>query len=231
MLRILYLSLFLLAISFTLSAQVGLSTQYLSGSADNWTYQASETGSETIELPGTGWQAGIDYWFRLKNTRIEFLPTLAYSQQTQDIASTFASLETEARALHFFFNTNIYLFDLKGDCDCPTFSKQGPSLQKGFYLQVSPGYSLYNFELQDAFSDETYEDNDSAFSIGLGLGIDLGISDFMTITPQIGARYYPSLSWETLDGTDKLTFPEGIAAEDSMLQYYAGLRLGFRFDQ
>ena len=133
--------------------------------------------------------------------------------------------------LHFFLNTNLYLFDMKGDCDCPTFSKEGPSLQKGFYLQLSPGYSYFDFNIQDNVTGFSFTDEDYAFSMGLGLGLDLGLSDFITLTPHLGARYYPSLTWETLNGDRGIAFPPSVEAESSLMNYYAGVRLGFRFDR
>lgn len=230
MLRSIYLALFFL-FSISLQAQFGLSGHYLNGQAEKWEYTPLSTNEESIDLPGTGWQAGLDYWFRLPNARIEFLPTLAYSTQEQTIAGEFNSLDTRANAFHFFFNTNIYFLDLEGDCDCPTFSKQGPGLQKGIFLQLSPGYSFFDFSINNDAIGEEYTAKDDGFNIGVALGLDLGIADVLTITPMIGARYYPSLTWSTLGDEAGLGFPEKVASESSLLQYHAGIRLGFRFDQ
>lgn len=230
MLRSFYLAFFLL-ISFGVQAQFGLSTHYMSGQGDKWEYFPLSSNQETIELPGTGWQAGIDYWFRLPNARIEFLPTVAFSSQEQTIGIELAALDTRTQAFHFFFNTNIYFLDLEGDCDCPTFSKEGPSFQKGVFLQLSPGYSFFDFSMTDQVNKEEYTADDASFSIGAALGLDLGISDFFTITPMIGARYYPSVNWETLGGQAGLNFPQNVEAESHLLQYQAGIRLGFRLDQ
>lgn len=228
--RSIYLALFFL-VAVSLHAQVGLSGHYLSGQAEKWQYTPLSTNQESVDLPGTGWQAGIDYWFRLKNVRIEFLPTLAYSTQEQTIEGEFNALDTRANAFHFFFNTNIYFLDLEGDCDCPTFSKQGPGLQKGIFLQLSPGYSLFDFSINNEAIGEEYTADDAGFNMGLALGLDLGIADVLTITPMIGARYYPSLTWSTLGEEAGLGLPEKVESESSLLQYHAGIRLGFRFDQ
>lgn len=228
--RILLPIAILFSVFTTASGQFGASAHYLSGQADNWEWDPVFSSQDRLELMGSGWQAGIDYWFRLKNTRIEFLPTLAVSQQTQTTGQSPFTLETEVQGVHFLFNTNIYFMDLSGDCDCPTFSKEGPTLQKGLFLQLSPGYSLFDFELTDNESGQTYEANDGAFSIGAGLGFDLGLSDFFTFTPMAGLRYYPAVNWETLKGENGIIFPTEVEAESSLIQYQIGVRLGFRLD-
>lgn len=211
----------------TAAAQIGFSGAFVHGQAPDWvTTLDGSDGEPLLELPGSGWQVGIDYWFRLKNTRIEFLPTLAYSRQAVS-GTIFGGEEGElvAQAGHFFFNTNIYLFDLRGDCDCPTFSKQGPTLTKGFFLQLSPGISL--FDLTNAREES---DTDLAPSIGIGIGFDIGLSDLVTLTPTLSARYYPEAYWPALEGPLPELY-DGLQPASTLWQYGAGLRLGLRFDQ
>ncbi|MEM1217192.1 MAG: hypothetical protein AAGJ82_15965, partial [Bacteroidota bacterium] len=129
------------------------------------------------------------------------------------------------------FNTNFYVLDFEGDCDCPTFSKQGPGLQKGLFLQLSPGWSYFSQTLNDNLFGVQVTDNISAFNFGLGLGLDLGLSDLVTITPQVGFRYYPSVEWPALGDESPIILPTEIQAESSLQQLTAGLRLGIRLDQ
>ena len=155
----------ILALSADLSAQFGFNAGYRWNDSDNWVEQ-SASGNQSLDLLPNGYSIGVDYWFRLKNARVEFLPELNYSS----FAQTFADdREINARFLSFFFNTNFYLFDFRSDCDCPTFSKQDHTLQKGFFIQVSPGLSYlsnkglsFNQELQTY----TLSANSLAFSIG-----------------------------------------------------------------
>lgn len=231
MYRILFTIVLCFCFSISSWSQVGISANYLSGEADKWEVTPSTSSQNIINLPGAGWQVGLDYWVRLKNLRIEFLPTLAVSQQEEDLSLSFSTLNTSMRAYHFFLNTNFYLFDFKGDCDCPTFSKQGPSLQKGVFLQLSPGYSAFNYTVLDSEAGVSIKNDNSSISIGVALGLDLGLSDFVTISPMIGARYYPSAEWDALALDTVFNFPAPIESESSLLQYTAGLRLGFRFDQ
>ncbi len=216
----------LYVLSFPATAQFGISGAYLAGQAENWETPIIQGNDPAIALPGNGWQAGVDYWFRLKNVRVEFLPTLAISQQNYTLTSLAA--EAQTTGFHFFFNTNLYLFDFKGDCDCPTWSKEGPTLEKGLYLQLSPGISYFDFNLDEV--NELASTESLAPSIGVGIGFDLGLSDLLTISPQIGARYYPSVEWEglTQTGATDLT---GVQDESSLWSYTAGLRIGIRLDQ
>ena len=227
--RILLSFIFSVLLLTALNAQFGFSGQYLTSQADSWEYDAP-VGSQRIELLGSGWIAGVDYWFRLKNTRIELLPTLAFSSQEQSIGTEPATLETQVQGVHFFFNTNIYFLDLTGDCDCPTFSKQGPTLQKGVFLQLSPGYSLFDFKIDEGEGGLSFDGNAGAFSVGAGLGFDLGFSDLFTLTPMASLRYYPSVTWDELTDTGIIFFPEEVEAESTVINYQLGLRLGFRLD-
>lgn len=206
--------LLLLALSGSY-AQVGASAHYV-------TDRSAALGLSTAgDVPGTGWQVGVDYWFRLKQARIEFLPTLAYSSQSSSKAE--AAVASTTRGYHFYFNTNIYPFDLKGDCDCPTFSKQGPTFQKGFFVQLSPGMSYWDVEV--GAGDQSTVSADWAFGAGAAVGFDLGFSDVFTLTPMAGLRYYPSVTWAT---------PSEVPGEEAAhtgdwTQYQLGLRLGVGF--
>ncbi|MEZ4986899.1 MAG: hypothetical protein R2795_17980 [Saprospiraceae bacterium] len=209
-----------------LQAQIGVHAAYTSSMADEWNHVAKAGEATSFELPGTGWTAGIDYWFRLKKLRIEFLPTLAFSHLQADAATATTDFSTVLNGLHFSWNTNIYLFDLKGDCDCPTFSKEGPSLHKGFFVQIAPGISYLDFNINDPSGD--IASSDTAFHLGIGTGVDIGLSDFLTITPQVGARYYPTATWTGL-GAYHSALSSGIMDESPLWLFNAGLRIGFRW--
>ena len=210
----------------TASAQFGVKGSYHFSDAAKWQIP-TENGAKAESLIGNGWSVGVDYWFRLKNYRLEFLPELNYSQLTQAVNN--AAWSNEANFASFFFNTNFYLFDFKGDCECPTFSKQGPSLEKGFFLQLSPGVSYAQSKI--VYNENAFKADDVVFSLGLGAGLDLGISDLVTLTPMVGLRYFPSLSWDSLGSPDDETLQLTVDEPTSSLtQWYGGIRLGFRLD-
>lgn len=225
-------SLLMLALSTVpLFSQFGLNATYRWNQADNWVERDLD-GQDRLELLADGYALGIDYWFRLKNLRVEFLPELNYGRYEQSFTD---GRETTLQALSLFLHTNFYLFDLMNDCDCPTFSKQNDLFKKGFFLQLSPGISYLTQEAQ-AFNQEaqpfTFEDDAVAFSIGAAVGLDLGVSDLLTLTPLAGLRYYPSAEWSNLpEFSSGNPEREIVDSRTSIWQYYAGLRVGLRFDE
>lgn len=211
-------------------SQFGINAGYRLNHAPDWQWAASDAGTPDPVL-GNGFSVGVDYWMRLKNYRLEFLPELNYSRFNKTLP---LDRETSNQFFSFFLNTNWYLFDFEGDCNCPTFSKQGQFLKKGFFVQLSPGitYLKNSFTMpQDLLPDnkETIDSNSWAFSIGLGAGIDIGVSDLFTVTPMVGLRYFPSANWPQL--SDLAPDKDGDLQEKSaILQAYGGIRLGWRLD-
>lgn len=219
--------LFFLAIfgSSLAIGQIGIRTSYLNNDAPKWELTAL-SGSNIEEIqPETGFSIGLDYWFRLKNRRVEFFPEINYASFTDNWD---VGLDLKFNMYSFYLNTQIYFLDFAGDCDCPTFSKDGTFLDKGLFLLLSPGFSLQNFETSPT-EGQTTKVETNAINFGAGLGLDIGITDVFTITPYGGVRYFFSTPWETLNielnqiGTLK-------TAQDNLLQVFAGIRLGFRFD-
>lgn len=222
----------------TIDAQYGFSVGYKTINASDWenlfnNYNIDGSSNRLSPLrEGTAF--GIDRWFRLKNYRIEFTPQLMYSryarQWTDDqkvdysITSNFYS---------FSFNTNFYALDLEGDCNCPTFSKDGNFFSKGFFFQVAPEvfYMHNRFNVED--TDERA--NEIGFGIGIGAGLDIGLSEFMTLTPFVRYSYYPNVEWSDLNVLlDRNDLPDPQTADNNtsdMIQIYFGIRMGFRFDE
>lgn len=220
--------LFFLCLSFLFneaSAQFGLTGGYRFNEPSQWVLE-DDLSVEGPGLLGNGPTIGLDYWFRLKNYRVEFMPELNYSRFT---ATPVAQLETQLDAYSFFFNVHFYWLDFLGDCDCPTFSKAGNSLEKGFFLRLSPGISW----LQQAYvlNDQRRETNTWAPSLGAGAGFDFGLSDLVTVSPLVELRYFPSVAWSGLKAIDDPLSGLEVAGETgNLLQVMAGLRLGFRLD-
>jgi len=182
---------------------------------------------ETEDFPITGLSLGLDYTFRLANNRIEFFPEINYvGLETHNIVLDRGGIQRTMndQAFNFYFNTNFYIFDFEGDCDCPVFSKDGNFLKKGFFLQLSPGASYHFFNYTEEAgtpSDRTLERNSFSYSLGGGVGVDIGISEFITITPYFRARYHFPIELED--------YPYSLLErqeEFAMYQINAGLRLG-----
>lgn len=170
--------LFLFAVfSTSLQAQFGASSYYnIHRSRINTPLADDSFAPNDFD---SGVEVAAHYWFRLKNQRIEFQPTVYFAfAETQATDNNF-------NEFGFQFKSNFYLFDFTGDCDCPTFGKQGPALQKGLFIQLSPGYARYAYA--PFFGTDRVMRN--SFTLGGGIGLDFGISNFLTMTPFAGVRY------------------------------------------
>lgn len=161
-------------------------------------------------------EVAIHYWFRLKRKRVEFQPTLYYVSAVEDFPLS--------ESFGFQFKTNIYPFDFGTDCECPTFGKQGPQLQKGLFLQLSPGIARHRQELPGQ-PEESY----FVPTIGAGIGLDFGVSNLLTLTPIVSLRH-------TLGSVADVTFTseqgDVIGELDPRLTTYQfGLQATFRLDK
>jgi hypothetical protein len=217
------LLLLIISIPCLLSAQFGLHASYQKNT------QVSQFPSD--DFPISGLSFGVDYTFRLAQNRVEFFPELNFNS-----VKTSSSINTqngttsllEDKAFGFYFNTNVYIFDFEGDCDCPVFSKDGNFLKKGFFIQLSPGVNYHNYVHEEtSLIDEinTIKDDDFSFSLAAGAGIDIGLSEHLTISPYFRARYHFETEIEGYVG--EASIPE-VSDNFPMWQMNAGLRLGFQ---
>jgi opacity protein-like surface antigen len=199
-------------------AQVGLNVGVKMMNAAKWT-DFLNTENQSNSGNYNGFHIGVDYWFRLKEKRIEFFPEVSYEKYSQD----FGLIKDDISTFNFYLNTNFYLFDFEGDCNCPTFSKGGDFFEKGFFIQVSPGISYFRLSANSEINEVS--DSDSSFGIGLGAGLDIGISDFLTITPIVKYTWLPNVSRDEL-----ATFSDE-DLDASVSQFYGGIRIGIRWTE
>jgi hypothetical protein len=196
------------------SSQIGLNVKGLFGRSDIL---------EEQRISQDGMQASVEYHFRLKEYRVEFHPGIGYRFTWDDPAD-----HGKITSFDLDLNTSIYPFDFEGDCDCPTFSKQGSFLQKGFFLEVAPGIAYQTLERFD--SDVPIEElpvstRNVIFKIGGAAGIDIGISDHFTITPMVSLTLLSSAEWEAL------SFNGSTRQLDDYSYLGAGIRLTYSADE
>jgi hypothetical protein len=215
-----------------ISAQYGIRLKYNKTKYDDWTRDLNNRFASDQKLFKNGYELGVDYWFRLKNRRIEFLPEVAFGLASNSFPDNTVS---KATLTHFGinFNTQIYALDLEGDCNCPTFSKEGPSINKGFFFQVSPGIGYHSASIEmDPISSFRFDPATTSGiigKIGLGVGLDLGVSDFLTVTPMISYYFYTKVKWENFAKEDgQLPVLTTSTSQPTQLQF--SVRVGFRND-
>jgi len=234
--------LFVLSV-FQIQAQVGLSMSYINQNADQWEELAIEQYGNSAEnnFLNSGYELGVDYWWRIEKFRIEFFPTLSYALLTTKLDNPLVNdlgLIREGKynqsniGLHL--KTNIYPLDFGGDCDCPTWKKDGNVIKKGWFIQLIGGAKSMITKYK--FNDYSSSDQSILFEAGLGTGLDIGVSEFLTVTPYINYIHTFNAEWLQLDElpTNANGFPftdEFNSNVTDMNRLVFGVRLGFRFDE
>ncbi len=206
-------------------AQVGLRIGYGKSNFEQWKIEANQiVRDDLISFLENSANVGIDYWFRLKKRRVEFLPQIGYTSYAK---SNVRNIEYAASTFDFYFNTHVYILDLEEDCNCPTFSKQGNIIKKGFFLHVAPAIKAFNVTGKSSIA--TSKINEFGFGLKFGAGLDIGINDFVTITPIANYEVTSMLPWQGLNTLVTATeTPNNITSNYSRLFFET--RLGFRFD-
>lgn len=239
--RFLFFSFFSLLTSAAFS-QVGISVGAQFVQATEWEEYIQETyNNSNVSIFPPSVYVGLDYWFRLKNKRIEFTPEIGFASYSGSLPANRDPLLSETDTykssyFSFYFNSNIYLLDFGGDCNCPTFNKDGDLIKKGFFIRLSPGI-IYNTRSQTiegnsagSITGSTYQEESTNFSFRAGLGLDIGVSPFLTVTPLLMATYNTPVTWNHFTQEVPTTDPV-VSIDSQVLQLFAGIRIGFRFDE
>ena len=150
-----------------------------------------------VSYSESGPQVAVNYWLRLKELRIEFYPEVSYSIFQHSQFAFPGDVTYKESRIGAAVITRLYPFDLKSDCNCPTFSKQNDFFKKGFFLSLITelqyaqtsdfGHRVEDFPtgVPDFASEEQLRVN-----LGIGGGVDIGISDLLTLSPYL--NYIPS---------------------------------------
>ena len=219
-----------------MSGQIGIRTKYLkNGIEDNQTNFISKVGSIDDAL-STGYGLGIDFWIRLKTKRVEFLPELGINYSQTSFETEITQYSLDYNYLYFNLNTRIYPMDFEGDCDCPTFSNQSTLIKKGFYFELSPGVGYYTSHYDSSLptvsnpEGETRTATVDAFSykLGVAVGLDIGLSNLLTINPYAMYNYHFGREYDIPVG--KLSTLIDSNFGNIMSQLELGLRFAIRFD-
>lgn len=225
----LWITSILVVCYFITQAQFSISAKYGINSFPEWDEIVSSAALNPDEFIGNGIEFGFSYWFRLKNYRVEFMPEVSY-QNLIPLNNGDQGIEFNKQSYFLTFNTLIYTLDIEGDCNCPTWGKDGSFLQKGFFVGVNPGIGYHAMTHTDGTSDPAPSEtvNKFAFRIGVSTGLDIGITKWITITPYATLNYTPGLTWDNFENIVTGTKPGDIPTKITQIQ--PGLRLTFRPD-
>lgn len=177
-----------LLIPFLSFSQFGLNVRH--------TFGQSRT-LDSARISQDGLHASLEYHFRLKQNRVEFHPGLGY-RFTWNSAANAGYLTS----FDLDLSTSIYPFDFEGDCNCPTFSKQGTLIKKGFFFEIIPGLGYQILKRLKSDPDDPTKlpirSKNLVFKLGGAAGLDIGISDHYTVTPMFSATLLSAEEWEGL---------------------------------
>jgi len=229
-------TLLFVSLSFGLFAQIGITGAYSSIKTAGWEDVLNNEGSMTYN--SAGYTVGLEYWFRLPDFRVEFLPEISYGTfDNKFIGRTLEAntMESELSIIAFAFNTQIYIFDMEGDCNCPTWGKDGSFFNKGFYLMAGPGISYIQHTSNIAFDGTAneVEENNLRLLLSAGVGFDIGITKALTVTVFGRYKWHQSKAFEGLERLVELS-PQEIIYEnyDSVItQFEPGLKLSYRWGE
>ncbi len=226
----LWATVIFISLCFISNAQFSVSAKYGINSFPEWEEIFLDGGLDQDDFIGDGFEYGFSYWFRLKNYRVEFLPEVSYQNLSHTLSNNTAT-QFEKESFFFTFNTQFYTLDIEGDCNCPTWGKDGSFIEKGFFVGVSPGIGYHNLSSQlmgPSIETAPVEVKKWAFRLGVSAGLDIGILEWLTLTPYATLNYTPALTWDGLENIAIGTQPGDQATK--IWQVQPGLRLAFRPD-
>jgi hypothetical protein len=215
-----YLFLFLFPIACF--GQFGGNVRYIFGQSETL---------DLVHINQDGIQASLEYGFRLKEKRVEFHPGLGYRFSLGK-----PNFEGSMHSFDLDFNTAIYPFDFGGDCDCPTWSKEGSLIKKGFFIEVSPGIAYQTLKREYILSDYIPADwnptdrfsSNFLLKFGASVGLDIGVSKSLTITPMLTITMLSDAEWE---GMDWRAYSAPFNLETDDFSYLgAGIRVAYKPD-
>jgi hypothetical protein len=227
---------FFLSTGTFLLGQVGLNFSYAQQNYNTWNqffktnYLAAPNAENVYE---NAFRYAIDYRLKLPNKRIEFYPEINFSTQKTNYLVEIINMNTDLKAhtLGLGLRSQFYIFDIDGDCDCPTFSRSEPFLKKGTYLFMSAGYYRMRNNLVYNSTNVTliYIEGNTNWNLGVGLGIDIGLSEHLTLSPYYKYEFNGPTEFKSLND---IAFYENLNLIDTASEMNAhvfGARLILQF--
>jgi hypothetical protein len=199
---------------YAAQGQIGFQTM------TGYNYFPENTKGETVHpVNSLHYSVGPSYWFRLKNRRIEFNPAISFDYSKSDYESnSLGNLSLEEKSFVLSLPILIYPLDFNNDCNCPTFNKGGQFFEKGFHFMIYTAMPYTSRKITGTNSAETK--STAGFQLGLGAGIDIGLSRKWTLSPSIVLSKFFQDSYT-------LGIDDGLLLENGDSRYRLDLMLRF----
>jgi hypothetical protein len=187
--------LWFILISSPVKSQIGIDIIGGQQRYVNWNDVINDYAAKEYNFLRFNYGAGVNYWFRLQNYRIEFTPGLYYLYSDFKFDNPDCLFYYHSHTGGAEFDVNIYPFELRKktyEKDCPSFSTRGEYFPKSFFLQVSPG-------LNGSYRDVTskyIKDFDIGWKMDFGVGLDMKITDRIIMAPIIKYGFSFSNNWK-----------------------------------
>ncbi len=153
---------------FCLEAQIGVGLAYFNEAVDDL-----QINNTTVSTNIENYHVNLHYEIGLKNFRVNFLPGLDY---TMAIEQDINEQTLKQSSIGISVPVRAYVLSIDGDCNCPTFSQSSNFFSKGFFFELYTAIRNFKSETNNSETD------DLNYLIGLGLGLDIGISEQFTCT-------------------------------------------------
>lgn len=168
----------------------------------------------------------VEYAFLPWKKRIQIAPFLQYMPYTYETSKISPEIKLNIHQLGLGVVADIYPLDINGDCMCPTWNQSGKLIEKGFFIRVGGGVIYQKIPEFITNDGNTFKSMFQAQGI-VGLGLDLGLSKLLTITPLVTLSYNdPYYVFHETIGN-----PEPVAVLTEWLLINPGLRLLFHFKE
>lgn len=221
-----------------LSAQIGVNLNYHQSNYSGWNEVLEDSGIEFPELFRHSYFLGLDYGFGMRQYRVDFYPQLFYKRSVSEYTSAKYQqpgyYQFDLIQYGFQLGVHVYPLDLlsKRGMQCPSFRRGGDVFSKGWFFSFTPGLiystkelygSVVNGQTLEEFTDL---ENKLIFGFGLGTGIDIGISEYFSLTPMINYTFLLGEKWPGMsERFEQPSFNDG--TQVSYLS--AGIRIGLWF--
>lgn len=178
-------------------SQIGIEFMINKNNYPDWNKTIYNYSLKESELFKYSYGAGLNYWFRLHNYRVEFTPGVFYNYSTFKYPDSDCKFQYDSHIGGVEFDINIYMFDFISQNyqrDCPTFSHKGEWFRKSFFIQVSPGILESFRKVKNSPDKIDYFNTSGKFDFGFGL--DMKLVNNLIMAPVIKYGFYVGEKWK-----------------------------------